>query len=48
VLPTFSSGSLKGRELGRPRCKLECTLKMDLEELGCDIVDIIFLAQDKV
>jgi len=32
------------RLLGRPRCKLDDNIKMDLQELGCGGVDCIDLA----
>jgi hypothetical protein len=35
------------RPLGRPRCRWEDNIKMDLQELGCGGVDWIGLAQDR-
>jgi hypothetical protein len=35
------------RPLGRPRCRWEDNIKMDLEEVGCWGVDWIELAQDR-
>jgi hypothetical protein len=34
------------RPLGRPRCRWEDNIKMDLQEVGCRDVDWIELAQD--
>ena len=33
--------------LGRPRCRWEDNIKMDLQEVGCGGVDWIELAQDR-
>jgi len=33
--------------LGRPRCRWEKNIKMDLQELGCGDMDWIELAQDR-
>ena len=33
--------------LGRPRCRWEENIKIDLQEVGCGDVDWIELAQDK-
>ena len=33
--------------LGRPRCKLEDNIKMDLEEICCRGIDWIDLGQDR-
>jgi hypothetical protein len=33
--------------LGRPRRRLEDNIKMDLQEVGCRIIDWIELAQDR-
>ena len=35
------------RPLGRPRCRLEDNIKMDLKEVGCGGLDWIDLAQDR-
>jgi len=35
------------RPLVRPRCKWEDNIKMDLQEVGCDGMDLIELAQDR-
>ena len=34
------------RPLGRPRCRWEDNIKMDLQEVGCGGMDWIELAQD--
>jgi hypothetical protein len=36
------------RQLGRPRCRWECNIKMDIREIGIDEANWIQLAQDKV
>ena len=36
------------RPLGRPRCRWEDNIKMDLQEVGCGGMDWIELAQDRV
>jgi hypothetical protein len=36
------------RPLGRPRCRWEDNIKLDLRELGIDGVNWIWLAQDRV
>jgi hypothetical protein len=42
-------GRPKGkRPLGRPRCRWEDNIKMDLGEIGIDGVNWIWLAQDRV
>ena len=33
--------------LGRPRCRWECNIKMDVLEVGCGGMDWIDLAQDR-
>jgi len=35
------------RLLGRPRCRWEDNIKMDLQEVGCGVMDWIELAQDR-
>ena len=35
------------RPLGRPRCRWEKNIKMDLQEVGCGGMDWIELAQDR-
>jgi hypothetical protein len=35
------------RPLGRPRCRWEDNIKMDLQEVGCGGMDWIRLAQDR-
>ena len=35
------------RPLGRPRRRLEDNIKLDLQEVGCGVMDWIELAQDK-
>ena len=34
------------RPLGRPRCRWEDNVKMDLRKVGCDSGDLLDLAQD--
>jgi hypothetical protein len=36
------------RPLGRPRCRWEDNIKMDLREIGIDGLNQIWLAQDRV
>jgi hypothetical protein len=36
-----------GRPLGRPRCRWEDNIKMDLQEVGCGGMDWIVLARDR-
>jgi len=44
----FGWGNLRGkRPLGRPRRRWEDNIKMDLQEVGCGVMDWIELAQDK-
>jgi hypothetical protein len=41
-------GKLEGkRQLGRPRCRWEDNIKMDLQEVGCGGMDWIELVRDK-
>ena len=43
-----SMGKPEGRKLlGRPRCRWEDNIKMDLQEVGCWGMDWIHLAQDR-
>ena len=35
------------RPFGRPRLRWEYNIKMDLDEVGCGVVDWIELAQDR-
>jgi hypothetical protein len=35
------------RPLGRPKCRWEDNIKMDLQEVGCRDMDLIELAQDR-
>jgi len=35
------------RPLGRPRCRWEDYIKMDLQEVGCGVMDWIELAKDR-
>ena len=35
------------RLLGRPRCRWDDNIKMDLQEVGCEGMDWIDLAQDR-
>jgi len=41
------SGLSGKRQLGRPRRRWEDNIKMDLQEVGCRVVDWIELAQDR-
>jgi len=41
-------GKLEGkRPLGKPRSRWEDSIKMDLQEVGCGVMDWIELAQDR-
>ena len=33
--------------LGRPRCRWEDNIKMDIQEVGCGVMDWIELAEDR-
>jgi len=35
------------RPLGRPRCRWEDNIKIDLQEVGLEVIDWIELAQDR-
>jgi hypothetical protein len=35
------------RQIGRPRCRCEDNIKMDLRETGWNVMDWIHVAQDK-
>jgi len=35
------------RPLGRPRCRWEDNIKMDLQEVGCGVMDWIELVHDR-
>jgi len=35
------------RPMGRPRHRWEDNIKMDLQEVGCGVMDLIELAQDR-
>jgi hypothetical protein len=37
----------EGGSLGRPRCRWDDNIKMDLKEIGCENVNWIYLAQDR-
>ena len=44
----WGGGESEGRRpLGRPRCRWEDNIKMDLQEVGCGGIDWIDLAQDR-
>jgi len=48
VYSGFWWGNLRGkRPLGRPRCRWEDNIKMNLQEVGCGGRDWIELAQDR-
>jgi len=43
----FGVGKPEGkRPLGRPRCRWEDNIKMDLQEMGCEGMDWMNLARD--
>jgi hypothetical protein len=47
-LHKFHEWKLEGkRELGGPRRRWEDNIKMDLQEMGCGVMDWIELAQDR-
>jgi hypothetical protein len=33
--------------LGRPKCRWENNIKMDLKEIGCESMDLIYVAQNR-
>jgi len=35
------------RALGRPRCRWEDNIQMDLQEVGCEVMDRIEVAQNR-
>ena len=35
------------RTFGRPRCRWEGNIKMDLQEVGCEVMDWISVAQNR-
>ena len=43
----FGGDTWGKRPLGRPRCRWENNIKMDLQEMGCGGMDWIDLVQDK-
>ena len=45
---TILVGKPKGkRPFGRPRCRWEDNIEMYLQEVGCEVVDWIEMAQDR-
>jgi hypothetical protein len=47
VLSTFVTGTLAGkRTLGRPRCRWEENIRMDLKYIGINTEESVNLAQD--
>jgi len=40
-------GNRRKGPLGRPRCRWEDNIKMDLQEVGCEDMDWIELAEDR-
>jgi hypothetical protein len=40
-------GKLEEKRLGRFRFRLEYNIKMDLQEMGCGVMDWIRMAQDR-
>jgi len=53
VIGKAYSGILVGkpegkRPLGRPSCRWEDNIKMDLQEVGCGVMDSIELPRDRV
>ena len=48
VAHTVLVGKPEGKSsLGRPICKWEDYIKIDLQEVGCGVMDLIDLAQDR-
>jgi len=48
VYAVFCLGKPEGkRPLGRPRRRWEDNIKMDLQDVGCEGMDLICLAQDR-
>jgi hypothetical protein len=47
VLRVLVGKSEPKRPLGRPRCRWEDNVKMDLQQVGCGCMDCIDLAQDR-
>jgi len=43
----FGEETWEKRPLGRPRCRWEDNIQMDLQEVGCEVMDWIELAQDR-
>ena len=35
------------RPLGRPRCRWECNIKVNIQEVGCGVVESFELAQER-
>jgi hypothetical protein len=47
VVQGFGGKARKMRQLGRPRCRWDHGIRMDLRGVGLGVVDWIRLAQDK-
>jgi hypothetical protein len=46
--PTILIGRTEGkRPFGRPRCRWEDSVIMDLKETGCENVECVYLTQDR-